>query len=91
MPRRAGRKGRKRQRRYKGAVLWRKPLLTTGEVAKLLGMSRETVRLWCKTGKLKAIRTPGGQYRIPRSELEKMVEAGRGGSRASQSQDPQRG
>jgi len=46
-----------------------KKLFTTGEVAELLGMSKSTVSLWCKRGLIRAHKTPGGQYRIPRDEV----------------------
>lgn len=41
-------------------------LLTTGEVARLLGVTRDAVLKWIKKGKLPATRTPGGHYRVPR-------------------------
>lgn len=46
----------------------RKGYLTTTELAKLCGVSRFTIRNWIKQHKIKAIRTVGGQYRIPASE-----------------------
>lgn len=41
-------------------------LLTTGDVARLLGVTRDAVLKWIKKGKLPATRTPGGHYRVPR-------------------------
>ena len=41
-------------------------LLTTGEVAKLCGVTPDAVLKWIKKGKLPATRTAGGHYRISR-------------------------
>jgi excisionase family DNA binding protein len=40
------------------------------EVAKLLGFHPDTVRLWCREGKLPGARKFGRDWRIPRSALE---------------------
>lgn len=42
-------------------------LLSTGEVAKLCGVTPDAVLKWIKKGKLPATRTPGGHYRVSRS------------------------
>lgn len=45
----------------------RQQLLSTGQYAKLRGVTSKTVRLWCDTGKLyvrKEDMTEGGQRRI---------------------------
>ena len=47
--------------------------LSTGEVARLLHVSRVAVLLWIRAGKLKASRIPGGRYRIARSEFRKFL------------------
>lgn len=47
-------------------------LLTTGEVAKVLDVSRHAVLRWIKQGKLKAIELPSGRYKIPENEVEKI-------------------
>lgn len=39
--------------------------ITTGEVARQLGVSVPTVKKWIREGRLEAFRTPGGHYRIP--------------------------
>jgi len=44
--------------------------LTTGEVARLLGLHRTTVARMCQKGLLRFILTPGGQRRILRDSLE---------------------
>ena len=41
-------------------------LLTTGEVAKLCGVTPDAVLKWIKKGKLPAARTAGGHYRVSR-------------------------
>lgn len=45
----------------------------TYEVARLLGVHPGTVWHWCKKGRVKAGRTPGGHYRIPREEVERLI------------------
>lgn len=46
------------------------PLLTSTQVAKTFGVSAETVRNWAEAGKLPHLRTPGGQYRFRRADVE---------------------
>ncbi|MGD8866568.1 MAG: helix-turn-helix domain-containing protein, partial [Gemmatimonadales bacterium] len=41
-------------------------LLSTGDVAKLCGVTPDAVLKWIKKGKMPATRTPGGHYRISR-------------------------
>lgn len=36
----------------------------TSEIAAQLGVTARTVRNWCRSGRLQAIRTPGGHWRI---------------------------
>ena len=52
-------------------------MLRSGEVAKLLGVDRHTVVRWIKEGKIRAVKLPSGRYRIPESEVRKILE-GRG-------------
>ena len=49
-------------------------LLRSGEVAELLGVDRHTVVKWIKEGKIRAIKLPSGRYRIPESEVKKILE-----------------
>jgi excisionase family DNA binding protein len=52
-----------------------KKLLRTNEVAAAFQVSDRMVRKWCETGKIQALQTPGGGWRIPASqfpELEKV-------------------
>ena len=45
--------------------------LTTGDAAKACGVSLVAVKKWIRQGKLRAIRTPGGHFRIPEDEFER--------------------
>jgi len=47
--------------------------LSTGNVARLLHVSRVAVLLWIRAGKLKASRVPGGRYRIARADFRKFL------------------
>ena len=42
-------------------------------IARRLAVAASTVRWWVRTGKLEAVRTPAGGYRVPRSELERIL------------------
>lgn len=46
-------------------------IVSTIKAAKLLGVSQQSVRKWCQSGKIKAKSTPGGFYKIEISELER--------------------
>lgn len=48
------------------------PPLPIGDVARLLGVSVETVRRWDRSGQIKSTRTPGGQRRFPVSEVNRL-------------------
>lgn len=45
---------------------------TTGQVSKKCEVSLVTVKQWIRSGKLKAFRTPGGHFRIPAAEFERL-------------------
>lgn len=47
--------------------------LSTGEIARLLHVTRVTVFGWIRAGKLKAYRVPGGRYRIARAEFRNFL------------------
>jgi len=49
-------------------------LYTTGEVAKIFGVSYAAVKKWAYSGKIKYIKTPGGKYRYPESEIKRLGE-----------------
>jgi excisionase family DNA binding protein len=46
--------------------------LTMTEACKLLGVHPSTLRRAANAGKIKAVRTPGGRRRFPRSEIERL-------------------
>jgi excisionase family DNA binding protein len=50
-----------------------KEVLSTFEVAKIVGVHHQTVNSWVRKGWLAAARTPGGHRRIHRDELEKFL------------------
>jgi len=54
----------------------RERMLRSGEVARMLGVDRHTVDKWIKEGWIKAVRLPSGRYRIPESEVRRILEGG---------------
>ncbi len=51
--------------------------LKPSEIAKMCGVTPAGVRKWIRSGRLKAYSTPGGQYRVEESELNRfLVENG---------------
>jgi molybdopterin-binding protein len=46
------------------------PLLTPRAAALRLGISYPTIKQWIYRGRIKTVKTPGGHYRIPESELD---------------------
>ena len=51
-----------------------KRMLRLGEVETRLGVSRWTLYEWIKSGTIKAIRLPSGYFRIPESEVERILQ-----------------
>lgn len=51
-------------------------LVAIGEASRLLGVTSQTVRVWCKSGKLVCIRTIGGQRRFWLSDISKLLTGG---------------
>ena len=47
-------------------------MVSIGEVARLLGVSVDTVRRWERAGRIHAHRTAGGQRRFPASEVDRV-------------------
>jgi len=45
------------------------------DLARILGIHRVTVTNWIKKGALKAIRTPGGRYKVSREDLISFLDA----------------
>jgi len=48
-------------------------LLSPRQAALRLGITYPTIKQWIYRGKLKAVKTPGGHYRIPESELDSLL------------------
>ena len=48
--------------------------LTTGEVARQLGVTRDTVVKWIKGGRLAATQTPGGHHRVLKEDCEVLIQ-----------------
>lgn len=57
-----------------------KDLLTSTEVADLLGVGASSVKRWSDSGRLTCVRTPGGHRRFLRQEVEHLLSPGRGRS-----------
>ncbi len=51
----------------------RKAYLAPGEVAELLMVSPQAVRVWAKKGELQSVSTPGGHRRFARHEVERFA------------------
>lgn len=52
------------------------PLVTMAWIAGVFRVDRKTVSRWCKAGRLAAIRTPGGHWRVRRSAVEALLHKG---------------
>ncbi|MEM1513159.1 MAG: helix-turn-helix domain-containing protein [Candidatus Jordarchaeales archaeon] len=48
-------------------------LYTNGEVARTFGASYVAVKKWAYSGKVRLIKTPGGKYRFPESEVKRLL------------------
>lgn len=51
-----------------------KKYLTTFEAADLMSVTPDSILKWIKSGKLPALRTPGGHHRIVRSDAEALLK-----------------
>jgi len=49
-------------------------LLRPREVCQRLGISYSTLSRWVREGRIRAIRTAGGKYRVPESEVRRIAE-----------------
>uniref|UniRef100_A0A7J2U1M1 IS607 family transposase n=1 Tax=Ignisphaera aggregans TaxID=334771 RepID=A0A7J2U1M1_9CREN len=49
-------------------------LLRPGEVCRRLGISYSTLSRWVREGRIKAVRTAGGVFRVPESEVRRIAE-----------------
>jgi excisionase family DNA binding protein len=52
---------------------------TSSQAASYLGVSLATVRRWSNSGHLRGYRTPGGQRRFSRAQLDEFVRSLDGG------------
>ncbi len=50
-----------------------KQVYTIAEVAQLLRFSEQTIREWARTGQIKAVRPGLRAWRIPRTEVERLL------------------
>jgi len=48
-------------------------LLRPKEACRVLGVSYVTLRRWIKEGKIRAVQTLGGKYRVPESEVKRLL------------------
>ena len=48
-------------------------MLTPRDAAKILGISYPTVKQWIYRGRLKTGKTQGGHYRIPETEIDRLL------------------
>ena len=48
--------------------------LKVDTVASIFDVTQYTVRDWLKTGKLKGVKSPGGQWRVTRDEVERFAK-----------------
>ena len=51
-------------------------LLSTGKVARLLSVTPDAVLKWIKSGRLRAVRTAGGHYRVAQHDLDCLISDG---------------
>jgi excisionase family DNA binding protein len=58
--------------------------LSTSQAARALGVSLGTIRRWSDMGYLESYRTPGGQRRFSRDQIEEFIESLQRGSRPVQ-------
>lgn len=56
----------------------REPLLRPRDAAVQMQISYPTIKQWIYRRKLRAIKTPGGHYRIPQSEIDRLLYRSRG-------------
>lgn len=49
-------------------------MLTSGEIAEMFGVKPGTAYRWARSGKIPAVRTPGGQYRYPAAAARALLE-----------------
>ncbi len=60
--------------------------LSTSQAAHALGVSLGTIRRWSDMGYLESYRTPGGQRRFSREQIEHFIDSLQRGARPSEQQ-----
>jgi excisionase family DNA binding protein len=50
--------------------------LSTGKAARALGVNADSIRRLCEAGAIQAVVTPGGQWRVPTEEIERLKRDG---------------
>jgi len=50
-----------------------KELITVEEAARILKVRRETIRRYIKSGHLRALTLPGGDYRLRERDIQKLL------------------
>ena len=53
--------------------------ISAREAARRLSVDAASIIRWLKAGKMTGWQTPGGHWRIPRTEIERIREGGHGG------------
>lgn len=56
----------------------RQLVFTSSQAARYIGVSLATIRRWTDAGHISCYRTPGGQRRFSREQLDSFVESMRG-------------
>jgi len=51
----------------------RTKMYPVSEAGKILGISYPALKQWIYTRKIQAVKTPGGHYRIPESEIDRLL------------------
>ena len=66
------------------------PILTTSEVARLLGVATSTVQIWMESGAIQSWKTPGGHRRTRLSLIQALMHGGDAGDHSpNPSNDPE--
>jgi excisionase family DNA binding protein len=68
----------------------RQLVFTSSQAARYLGVSLATVRRWTDAGHISCYRTPGGQRRFSRDQLDDFISSMRRGSNAAEAQTAER-
>ena len=62
----------------------RQLVFTSSQAARYVGVSLATIRRWADAGHLSCYRTPGGQRRFSREQLDEFVASLRGEDRSTE-------